>query len=214
MMIEDLHRVARLLKKNIVTRNEYYEYGKFCADTLMWRFGSWNKAVTAAGLDTSANRRVTNDELLENIALVWMQLGRQPTCDEMKRPLSKFSYSSYNTHFGSWTLTLKEFEKFVKNGGLKRALKSHLNKPKPVIPEGCERASSQNKPRRDITYHIRYKVLKRDNYTCKRCKRSPVTHPGLQLEVDHKKPWSKTYDSSMRNLQTLCKQCNVKKGNR
>lgn len=213
MMVEDLRRVAGLLKKNIVTRNEYHEYGKFCADTLMWRFGSWNKAVTAAGLDTSANRRVTNDELLENIALVWMQLGRQPKCDEMKRPLSKYSYSTYDSHFGSWTYSLKAFEQFVKSGGVKQALKRSQAKPKPVIPEGCERAVMP-KPKRDITYHIRYRVLKRDNYTCMKCKRSPVTHKGLELEVDHIKPWSKTYDSSLRNLQTLCKQCNVRKGNK
>jgi hypothetical protein len=40
-LITDLKRVASILKKNSVTREEYNKYGKFHACTLQRKFGSW-----------------------------------------------------------------------------------------------------------------------------------------------------------------------------
>lgn len=56
-------------------------------------------------------------------------------------------------------------------------------------------------------------VLKRDNYTCKICGRSPVTNPGLFLEVDHVIPFSCNGLDDLSNFQTLCIECNRGKGN-
>lgn len=55
---------------------------------------------------------------------------------------------------------------------------------------------------------LKWKVFARDNYTCQRC--------GIRedLEVDHIRPVSKGGRDSLKNLQTLCKRCNVKKGNK
>lgn len=56
----------------------------------------------------------------------------------------------------------------------------------------------------------RYLVLKRDNFTCQNCGGKA---PQVQLEVDHVTPRSKGGDDSLRNLTTLCSDCNRGKSN-
>ena len=67
--------------------------------------------------------------------------------------------------------------------------------------------------RKTITPKIRLQVITRDNFTCVSCGRSPVTNPGLQLEVDHVEPFSKEGADELSNFQTLCRDCNRGKGN-
>lgn len=72
--------------------------------------------------------------------------------------------------------------------------------------------------RKNIPDKIRLQVLKRDNFTCKSCGKSPAFHPELQidvikLEIDHFNPHSKGGSNNLDNLQTLCIQCNRGKGN-
>lgn len=67
--------------------------------------------------------------------------------------------------------------------------------------------------RKAITPKIKLEVFKLGNYTCATCGRSPVTHPGLGLEVDHKKPFSLGGSDEISNYQVLCMECNRGKGN-
>lgn len=64
---------------------------------------------------------------------------------------------------------------------------------------------------RDTRYipdQMRQHILARDGYRCQYC--------GSQsyLEMDHIIPLSKGGATSLKNLQTLCHGCNMKKGNR
>lgn len=72
---------------------------------------------------------------------------------------------------------------------------------------------TQEKKRKAITPKTKLEVISRDNYTCKTCGRSPVTHPGLSLEIDHIKPFSLGGTDEISNFQTLCQECNRGKGN-
>ena len=67
--------------------------------------------------------------------------------------------------------------------------------------------------RKTIPPKLKLKVLKRDNYKCLICGKSPSTHPELSLEVDHILPVSKGGINDLENLQTLCIYCNRGKGN-
>lgn len=53
---------------------------------------------------------------------------------------------------------------------------------------------------------LRLKILKRDNHICKICSSKE------DLVVDHIIPWRINKDNSEKNLQVLCRSCNVKKG--
>ena len=56
----------------------------------------------------------------------------------------------------------------------------------------------------------RFKVMKRDGYSCQICGRT--ADDGVKLEVDHKTPKSQGGNNSLENLWTLCFECNRGKG--
>ena len=59
---------------------------------------------------------------------------------------------------------------------------------------------------------LRYQVLVRDGQRCLLCGATPGD--GAKLHVDHIKPWSQGGSTELDNLQTLCADCNLGKGNR
>lgn len=59
-----------------------------------------------------------------------------------------------------------------------------------------------------INPHVRRTVYKRDGYRCVFCG-SPD-----DLQIDHKIPVSRGGTNDIRNLQTLCRYCNVNKSNK
>lgn len=58
---------------------------------------------------------------------------------------------------------------------------------------------------------LRYKVLRRDRNTCKGC---GARAPDVELEVDHIVPVSRGGTDKLDNLKTLCKDCNIGKGDK
>ena len=67
-LIAELRRVAEMLDRSSVTIDQFNEHGKFHSSTLSRRFGSWFKALDAAGLQKTRNLHLTNEQLLENLA--------------------------------------------------------------------------------------------------------------------------------------------------
>jgi 5-methylcytosine-specific restriction endonuclease McrA len=55
---------------------------------------------------------------------------------------------------------------------------------------------------------VRWRILKRDEYRCVLCGRSPATHAGLSLQIDHVIPVSRGGGDEEANLRTLCGECN------
>jgi 5-methylcytosine-specific restriction protein A len=62
-----------------------------------------------------------------------------------------------------------------------------------------------------LPFHLRLGVFRRDGYRCQHC--GHEAH-AADLEVDHVLPWSWGGDDDQENLQTLCRSCNRKKGDR
>lgn len=90
---------------------------------------------------------------------------------------------------------------------------------KPVVlePSKLELEARKKRSRRrksSISKALRYEVLKRDGFRCLACGRSPNSHPGLVLHIDHVIPESKGGATDLSNLQTLCEDDNIGKGNR
>lgn len=67
------------------------------------------------------------------------------------------------------------------------------------------------KKSRDPSLRVRYRVLTRDNYSCKLCGNSPAKDINVKLHIDHIVPWSKGGETIIGNLQTLCDRCNLGK---
>jgi len=107
-LIADLIRVRDLLAEEgaTITKESYTEIGQFTGTTIKDRFGSWNAGLAAAGIKTVNHKNISETDLFENLRQVWTVLGRQPRKNETKKPLSKYSYATYNSRFGSWNNAL------------------------------------------------------------------------------------------------------------
>ena len=181
------------------TMGEYNRCGKYEATVYCRRFGSWNKALLKAGL-TINNKEWTEVELFQNIEKVWTHLGRQPTRRDMDKEYSEISSGAYTRHYKTWLNALKAFVSYVNSDDIELVTYKTL-------------AESTHKTARDINLRLRFKVLQRDNFKCCICGRSPSTTIGLQLHIDHIIPYSKGGETVIENLQTLCFDCNLGKGN-
>ena len=65
--------------------------------------------------------------------------------------------------------------------------------------------------RQQISGDVRHAVYLRDNYRCRICGKGDEDY---DLQIDHIKPVSKGGTNHIRNLQTLCEDCNKEKGNK
>jgi rubrerythrin len=65
-----------------------------------------------------------------------------------------------------------------------------------------------------MTTQLRESILRRDNWTCRRCGNSVYKEPNLLLEIDHIIPISKGGKTEPNNLQTLCWKCNRRKSDK
>ena len=204
-LIADLKRVANDLGKS-PTIDEYNERGTYHATTITRRFGNWFKALEIAGLEkTRSPLNISEEELFKNIEEVWLKLGRQPRYQEIQKPLSKYSAGTYDNRFGSFR---KALEAFVVYMNAEEAVSSE---------EGIKKLSiepiAKHKTKRDINWRLRFLVMRRDNFKCKNCGRSPATDPDIVLHVDHIKAWANGGETVLENLQTLCSKCNIGKSN-
>ena len=66
--------------------------------------------------------------------------------------------------------------------------------------------------RQKLTPKVRYKILKRDNYSCNLCGRTATSN--VVLHVDHKIPIANGGKTVESNLWVLCEECNLGKGTR
>lgn len=78
------------------------------------------------------------------------------------------------------------------------------------VQEKSEWQRTKEYQRSLMTDSLRFRILKRDHFTCQLCGASKAD--GAQLEVDHILPVSKGGQTVPDNLQTLCKECNRGKG--
>ena len=201
-LLTDLRRVAQLLNSSTVSRPTYPKHGQFGVTTFNSRFGSWNKALIAAGLTTSHENNIPDERLYENILILWQHYGRQPRRTELSSPPSTISQGPYNRRFGGWTASLHAFVTFANS--------SDINSP-----ASSASASLQNRRTtgRAPSLRLRWKVLQRDRFTCCGCGRSPATSVSVELCVDHIVAWSNGGETTFENLQALCSDCNLGKSN-
>ena len=220
-LIEDIQVVAEKLNKKTFSCNEYTQAGKYSKDLFYRRFGSWNDALNAAGLIPydhplgNSKNRITEYQCLEEIERIWIELGRQPTTTDIKKGISKFSLHAYERRFGSWRKALEFFVAYMSGEQeVERPTDCEDSvKKNPVVLKAESKNEFVHKTKRDIGLRTRFLVMKRDNFKCCMCGRSPATTHGLELQIDHIIPWAKGGETVIDNLQTLCSDCNYGKGN-
>jgi hypothetical protein len=210
-LLEDLRRVARKLRRDTVTIDQYNRHGRFHASTLQRRFRSWPKVLELAGLARSRSPiGIGDEELFANLRDVWERLGRQPRYVEVRAPLSRYSAGTYENRFGSWRKSLECFVTWA-NADVESEGDSKQDNPECDACADNAVSEVETSPR-GISLRLRFRVLQRDNFRCVICGRSPAAEAHVVLHVDHIRPWSKGGPTDIGNLQTLCSKCNLGKG--
>jgi hypothetical protein len=211
-ILADLRRVAVQLNKNVITREEYAQFGKHIRRTIRLRCGSWTAALKEAGLTVSSNyrERTPDEELWQNMESVWRALGRQPSMGEMMPPLSIIGPDTYRRRFGSWRKALEAFVQFVNNGEPQQPPANDQNgQPDPQKEQNAPTETfRQRRTPRTVSWRLRFLVMRRDGFRCRYCGVSPAITPGVILVVDHIHAWANGSETVFENLQTLCEQCN------
>jgi len=182
--------------------------GKYSSTTFLRRFGSWFVALEKVGLQkTRTPANIPEEELFKNIEEIWIKLGRQPRYAEVSKPLSKYSNGTYEKRFGTWRKALEKFVDYINN------------EENPSTEEVIENSEINHfrghKTKRNINWRLRFIVMRRDNFKCKKCGRSPATDSTIILHVDHnvdhKTAWANGGETVIENLETLCSVCNIGK---
>jgi hypothetical protein len=185
-----------------LTFRSYKTVAKYGSSTINERFGTWNNALQKAGIALHNEKNVPVEKLFQNLKLVWIAKGKQPTFRDMSARPSQYTASIYNARFGSWRKALERFVASVDHEG--NELLSYEVEVK--------RSGGTKKTKRDPSLALRFFVLKRDSFRCVGCGRSPATVAGLVLEIDHLIAWSNGGETIESNLRTLCFDCNRGKG--
>lgn len=204
-LLADLKRVAEL-SGSIETLSlvDYKSRGKYNAQTFRRRFGSWKNALEKVGMQRARNNNTEIQDYWDNLKEVWIKLGRQPKIVEMIIPFSRLSGSAYLHKFGTWRNALETFVKQVNSENVEM-----------ILPDQSDVRILKTYPKstsRQPSLRLRFLVMKRDDFKCTICGKSPSNYPGLELELDHILPWSKGGETTYENLQTLCLDCNQGKG--
>lgn len=208
-IVSELRRVAAKLHTSELIKTDFYIHGKFKCHAVLAQFGSWKKALVAAGLrQTKRGIRYTDEECYENLLSVWTKLGRPPKHDEMNMPPSKVGSKAYVLRWGSWLRALEAFVERANSGDRTTLSDDVESNPASAIDD---RPSRERSGPRDAPLGLRYRVLVRDRFRCVLCGRSPATNQHVNLHVDHILPWSKGGVTEFENLRTLCKDCNIGK---
>lgn len=211
-LIEDLQTVAKQLNTTSITITQYEQYGKYGRSCARTYFNTWANALKEANLQPTGfhTAGITDAELFEDIANVWLKIGKQPSIRHFKATgLSKYGATTYTRHFGSWNNALKQFAQAMQNP----QADNKTQEPQEPQQTQPQTHTYQHRTPRDPNYRLKYQVMMRDQCRCRICGKSPATTPGVQLEIDHIIPYSKGGETTLDNLQTLCTKCNKGKSN-
>lgn len=105
-LLADLRDAADDLGRS-PTRREMEDYTEADVITFRNRFGSWNEALEAAGLELRpAQERVPDDELLAELQRLEKELGTPPTTTDIEDK-GEFSQGVYYKRFDTWSAALE-----------------------------------------------------------------------------------------------------------
>lgn len=214
-LLSGLRVVADKLGRRTVTVEQFNQHGTMNPETIRRRFGSWRRAVEAAGLVISnRGRRYSESNYFENLLLVWTHYGRQPTYGEMESAPSRIGAGAYEAKWGTWRGALRAFVERVNADVADAAVADRaLVQPPPVNNQVVvSRPEPRSRRRVGISLGLRYDVLRRDRFRCVLCGSNPASKVGCELHLDHITPVALGGMTVVENLRTLCDDCNLGKG--
>jgi hypothetical protein len=203
-IVASLKRYAEQHPDDLVSTRAYdsWRHRLVSTRTISEIFGSWGKALQAAGLRSQRTSKLHLREMVKAFKACWEELDSPPSRKQLEAYLEKYKYpfrwASYREAYGGHVKLAKMIID-VQEG---RIAESTLYKRVKPAPD-----------REKVPPKLRVAVLKRDHNRCVKCGADPKRDRSVRLEVDHIIPDSKKGQTVMENLQTLCFRCNRGKSN-
>jgi hypothetical protein len=214
-VIDELRRVATHYGNRRFSRREFDKVATGCkGSTVLKNFDNdWQKALDAVGplKPHQADRsQISSEELLTELGRIWGKLGHRPSKTEWDLSEARFSYTTYKARFKGWINACAAFIEFSSGGSASEPSEAEQIEKTADVSAGNSVIPAEKK--RTVPLKLRLKVLQRDNFRCVLCGKSPATHLGTSLHLDHIIPYSEGGPTSLENLRTLCEECNWGKG--
>ncbi len=221
-ILEKLEKAAKYFNYTEFAQGKFGNVTGMSATTVIRHFGNWRKALVALrkhleqkGLNLAQRSYITNrpiwseKEMFDEMERIWQMVGQRPSCAEWEMSKPRISYDTYHRRFGSWTNACLKFIEYKM--GTTILVDDDININVGKSQQFGTKNNNGTISNRAIPLKTRLKVLDRDAYRCVLCGCSPATERGVQLQIDHKIPFSKGGRSTIDNLQTLCRDCNLGK---
>ena len=223
-MIEALEHAAMKCGYKVFTCREFDNAADIKHTVILREYGSWGKAMERLAASLAKKNiileprnkpkrkdSISDREIFAEMERIWKRLGHRPSKLEWEAHLPTINYNTIYKHFGGWIKACSQFIEYKMDGSISAEAKSVPELPHADKEYNTEYRRGNN---RTIPLGIRLKVLDRDNFRCVFCGKSPATDLGTRLHIDHIVPFSKGGKSILENLQTLCEECNLGKGDR
>jgi hypothetical protein len=214
-VLEELKRVHVAVGTTWLTTSAFNANSSIEEGAVRRHFGTFRKGLEAAGIPSHplALRPLTNEDCFENLANVWIHLGRTPKYREMWQSPSEIQGKTYVTRWKTWRGALTAFVAWANNEAKTVSSIGPTDESKTfLLRQSSQEPIRSEQDRREIRPGLRFKVFRRDLFRCLACGRSPATHLGIELHADHIIAVANGGKTTFENLQTLCQDCNLGKG--
>lgn len=115
-ILAEIIRVANHIAPTPLTQLAFKRHGTISISTVSYHFGTFNKAVTVAGLvpnlsavNVSGYQKIDDDLLLKELGRLWLEHGKRPSATTVSSD-GKYSPRPYKARWGSLANALTEFE--------------------------------------------------------------------------------------------------------
>lgn len=229
--------------KDILNINKKYSFNKdvpenftiieFCDTKKQYDNFDFNLFIYNAYLNNQGNLRIYYEKTKENINLYnvykkefndYLENNFKEDAEEkaaiyfnkVEKFICKRKFINHRIDFGA-KIVVKYVSPQGRNSYTKSVLASFINIHSDV--DYFKKAKNRREyykrsafiERSKMSKALRYQVLKRDHFRCQAC---GASGKDVELHVDHIIPVSKGGKTELSNLQTLCRDCNLGKGNR
>jgi hypothetical protein len=116
-ILQEILRVARTISPKPLTKAAFKRESEISESKVLYYFGSWNQAVEAAGLQPNPKgipvtgyKRLSGEELLEEIGNLWRNFGRRPT-EAMMNSKGQFTVKPYRSRWGTFNAAIEAYVK-------------------------------------------------------------------------------------------------------
>jgi hypothetical protein len=104
--LDDLRKVARLLKKPSLSGREYRDHGHYHSTSIARRFGSWPNALKEAGLSVEFRQNVSREDALADLRKIASEKGVTTLSCADYLMSGRYSAKPLIRAFGSWNNAL------------------------------------------------------------------------------------------------------------